>query len=316
MNERMNMIWLRSLGHWFASLPASRENNASRTRPKSLFQTLLRRWGQPMATILIGIQLLGLLSGCTSPVTKYRTEQVPVTVTKYRSERQTIEKNVEVPYTEEVKIPNYVQKSPSRVNPSLRTMKVAVLPFTTQSGNAADGRMISERIEGVLQGNRDGISRYALIQQYQILNATGKSDATMLRPSDTPAMRAELGLEALVTGHVRRIADEIADFRLEVFDLATQKALLRQAFSGPLTDSLKKVEDIFFGRRVITGYKTETVSKTRTERRLVTELVEVPYQATEYEQKQVSYVENEINILSSILAIGILVWVLSSSKED
>lgn len=265
--------------------------------------------------ILIGFQVLGLLSGCTTAVTKYRTEQEPVTVTKYRSEMQTIYKDVEVPYTQEVRVPQYLQKSPPRINSSSRTMKIAVLPFTTQSGNATDGRIVSEKIEGALRGNRDGASRYAFVEQEQILNATGKNDATQLRPSDSPVMREVLGLEALVTGHVKRIIDEMADFRIEVFDLASQKAMLRQSFSGPLSVSLQKMEDLFFGLRVITGYRTEIVNKTRTERRTVTERVDVPYQATEYKEKKVSYEENEFSLLNTLLAVGLLLLVMPKGED-
>lgn len=312
----MNSIVPRIITNAAKKVLYPKENVPRSRRSKPFIQILLRKWGQPTAMVLIGFQLIGILSGCTTAVTKYRTEQVPETVTKYRSELQTVNKDVEVPYTEEVKVPQYLQKSPPRINPSSRTMKIALLPFTTQSGNAADGKIVSDQIEGVLRGNKDGAYRFSLIGQEQILNATGKSDATQLRPSDSPVMREVLGLEALVTGHVQRIVDQMADFRIEVFDLATQKAKLRQAFSGPLNISLQKVEDIFFGRRVIAGYRTEIVNKTRTERQMVTERVDVPYQATEYTEKKIAYEEKEFDLLTTLLGVGLLLLVMPKSSDD
>jgi hypothetical protein len=268
-----------------------------------------RVWSIPVF-ILIG----GLSYACVEQVTRYRTEPVREEVTKYRTVKEAYTVEEQVPYTEDTRVPQYVVVQQSRIPNTGRPIGLAFLPFTTSTGNPADGAAWASRLESVAGRHPDAYTKYRIIQSDALARALGKSDLTRLTPADLAKIRTGLGLEVLMTGHLKSQNESQIAFRIEALDVASARPRFVENVAGGPGAAADKVVDLLYGKRLLSGTKVETVTKYRTETRTLYRDVEQPY--TEYvtTEKQVAYDTTDVNWTKTFL-LGILVVIIGASAD-
>ena len=85
--------------------------------------------------------------------------------------------------------------------------------------------------------------------------------------------------------------------------------LFGEAVAGDRGTALELAANLFFDRKVQQGFKTEIVTKTRTEIRTVYELTKEEYQETELQDKQVAFKKKEIDWIKTFLLGGLFIIV-------
>lgn len=271
-----------------------------------------------IALFLVPVHFLFIVSatGCTSTVTRSRTESVPVETIEYRDEYQTVEKTVEVPFVEEVKTPNYrVTRKPS-IQMGNSPKVIGLLPFTVANGGSEIGEKIIELIEKTITEHQDFRNRFKVIGYHRILEALGKTDVRMIRQEDTQVLIDRLNIELLLTGHVKSMQGDQLVIKLDVFDVKTDRSVFGEVLSGKPAMVMKRVDQIFYGSQSLVGYTVAKVNKTRIERQQVKELVKKPYKTTKYEEKTVEYQVKVFDFLKTALAIGLTILIANSSKKN
>ncbi len=272
-------------------------------------------WKKCIAILLILIQL-PLMQACMQTVTNYKTETVPVTVTKYRTVQKPVEKEVQVPYEETVKTPQYRVLTTARLNPTAGVvMPIAFLPFSSSTGNPYDGVEIAGNLERAVSQNSDAKGKYDIVSGSRVARTLGKTDISKLTAQDIKTLNTALGLEAVISGHVKTRTDNQLSFRVEGISTKTLRFIFAETITGEIGGVLQRALELFFGKRVLQGYKTETVTKYRTESQTAYEDVTESYEETEYQKKEVPYETKEIDWLSTLL-LGVLVALLAGSSSD
>lgn len=256
-----------------------------------------------------------VFTGCMKTVTKYRTETVPEKVTKYRTEQRPVQKMVETPYEEQEKVPEYKKIGQSRLNPGPGTRTISFIPFTTSTASVNDGVEVSKKIENAIKSHSEYGEKFRAVNAGRIRDEVNKENLLTLTPQDVKKLKENLGLELLITGHLKRFSDPDTILRLEAIDTGRMVSILKQNLSGTWENVLRNIQDIFFGRTVFKGYVTKTVTKYKKEYQTVYETHEVPYETTEYVEKQVSYEEKEVDWLTTIFLIVIGIAGLSGGGD-
>lgn len=270
---------------------------------KQMFKKLARQ----TALWLIPLHLLTVVfsTGCMSNVTRYRTETVPVEVTEYREEVQTVEKEVKVPYEEKVKTPKYTVTKKPLIPEGAEVKVMGVIPFSTVNGQSASGTDMADRIEQAIVAHPQYSNVYRIISHRRIFESLGKDEEKITR-EDTNTLISRLNMELLLTGHIKSVRGDILDMNLEVVDLKNEKTIAREILVGTSSKILKQIGTLLFGERVFKGYKVEKVQKTKTERKQVQEFIKKPYKTTKYVDKQVEYEDKVFDVGKTIG--NIIVW--------
>jgi hypothetical protein len=273
-------------------------------------------------TIAIGLIVLHFpfVSACMKTVTQYTTKLVPVTVTKYRTVQKPVEKEVQVPYQEEVRTPQYKTIRNPKLKPSEgQTMTLAFLPFSSSTGNPADGAEVSRLLKNAVQRHAESPERYAIVGSDQIRNAFGGNDVIKITPEDIRKLNTSLGVETVVTGHVKSRDESNLSFRVEGIAARSMRLLFGETIVGESLKAVQQALEIFYGKKALLGYKTESVTKTRTENQTFYEAVQEAYEDTEYQNKSVEDgTISEIDwsqTLGGLLLIGLVVLLTPSSDK-
>ena len=268
----------------------------------------MKNWKKAIAVGLIALHFPPL-TGCMQTVTRYRTEQVPVPVTKYRMVEKPVQKEVEVPYREEAKIPQYKVTRKAKLSvPPGRLMTIAFLPLSSSTGNPSDGSEISELVKQAVQRNPESGKKFKIIGSSQVRNALG-AGMDKISPDSIRMLSKTLGIETIITGHVKNLNEEAFSFRVEGISAQTMQMLFGEAVAGDRGTALELAANLFFDRKVQQGFKTEIVTKTRTEIRTVYELTKEEYQETELQDKQVAFKKKEIDWIKTFLLGGLFIIV-------
>lgn len=272
-------------------------------------------WKKTIAVCLIALHF-PLLTGCMHTVTRYKTEKVPVQVTKYRMVEKPVQKEVEVPYQEEVKIPQYKVTRKAKLSvPPGRLMTIAFLPFSSSTGNSSDGFEISELIKQAIQRHPESGKKFKIISSSQVKNALG-SDMDKISPDSIRTLSKKLGVETIITGHVKVQSNESLSFRVEGVSVQTMQMLFGETVAGDRDKALQLAENLFFDIKAQKGFKTELVTKTRTEVLTVYEPMKEEYQETELQDKQVAFKKKEIDWIKTLLIGGLFIYVAVKPSDS
>jgi hypothetical protein len=250
------------------------------------------------------------LTSCMQTVTRYKTETVPVQVTKSRTVPKLVEKNVEIPYQEEVKVPKYRTVRPPLLSPPQgQTMVLAFLPFTSSTENPSDGTEISDLLRNAVQRHPEANGKFSIVSPSTIKNSLGR-DLNKITPEDIRRMNSALGVETVIAGHVKSRSGSNVSFRVEGISARTMKPLFGESAVGDGLTAIQQALEIFYGKKTLLRYTKEIVTKTRTETKKIYEDVTETYQVTEYQEKQVPYESKEVDWLKTILA-GAALFILA-----
>ena len=209
----------------------------------------MKNWKKAIAVGLIALHFPPL-TGCMQTVTRYRTEQVPVPVTKYRMVEKPVQKEVEVPYREEAKIPQYKVTRKAKLSvPPGRLMTIAFLPFSSSTGNPSDGSEISELVKQAVQRNPESGKKFKIIGSSQVRNALG-AGMDKISPDSIRMLSKTLGIETIITGHVKNLNEEAFSFRVEGISAQTMQMLFGEAVAGDRGTALELAANLFFDRKV------------------------------------------------------------------
>lgn len=245
------------------------------------------------------------MTACMQTVTRYKEERVPIEVTKYRTVQKPVEQQVEVPYQEEVRTPEYKTIRNPRINvPEGHKMTLAFLPFTSSTGNMEDGSEISERIRQAVIRHPDAPNRFSILSPSQIRDTLGNG-SLKVTPEAIQKLRNSLGAETIITGHVNSIEPSLLSFRVEAIAARAVRLLFGADIAGDRLKAIQQALELFYGLKVQQSIRTEIISKTRIETKVVYESVQEPYIVTEYEVRQVPYQVEEVDLLATLL-LGLL----------
>ena len=211
-------------------------------------------------------------------------------------------------------LPQYVVVQQSRIPNTGRPIGLAFLPFTTSTGNPADGAALASRLESAAGRHPDAYAKYRIIQSDALARALGKSDLTRLTPADLAKIRTGLGLEVLMTGHLKSQTESQIAFRIEALDVVTARPRFVENVTGGPGAAADKVVDLLYGKRLLSGTKVETVTKYRTETRTLYRDVEQPYREYVTSEKQVAYDTTDVNWTKTFL-LGLLVVIIGASAD-
>ena len=256
------------------------------------------------------------LSACMKTVTEYRTEIRPKTVTKYRTVEKPVWKETETPYTEEVKIPQYKVIKRPKLKTQSGAARLAVVPFIPSSDNKKEqGEQAGELVENAIKNHRDTSVRYTLVD-HERLSAALNKDIGHFDGEDFKKIARLFNLDYLVSGDIKQWTSDLIAINLEAFDLDKMIPVFAQEFKGTPEDITKKIIEVFFGKKVSNGFKTESVTRYKKEKKMVTEVVKEPYQETVYEEEQVPYEAKKVDWFSTLFWVVIAIVSASSSKKD
>jgi hypothetical protein len=267
-----------------------------------------------LAVAAIVFPLVLLTCACFEEVTNYRTETVPEQVTKYRTVRRPYTEEVDVPYNEEIQVPQYRVVTQSRLPSYGRPIVVAFLPFTTSTGRPADGTALASRLESAVARHPEASSKYRVVWSSTLARTLEKSDLTRLTPADVLKIRSSLSLDYLITGHIKSQTDDQISFRLEALDVATTRPRFTENVLGSPAAAADRVVDVLYGKRVVSGSITETVSKVRKETRTLYREVQEPYKETVMTKKEVPYKTTTVNWTKTFL-FGLLIVVVGANSD-
>lgn len=279
--------------------------------------SFFKKWAKSIVVWLLPIQVMFLVfsTGCTKTVTRYRTQSVPVEVTEYRNEYQTVEREVEVPFIEEVKTPKYRVTRKPMIASGFGSRVIGILPFTTSTGRQEEGQNLLGKIENAIISHPRYRERFRMVSSQKILAALGKENERMAGGTDTQALVRSLNIDLLITGHVKNSYSNRYEMKLDVFDLKDERSIAGETLNGTTEEIMKRVEQIFYGSQTLVGYTVEKVNKTRMEKRQVTELVKKPYQTTKYQEKTVEYQAKVFDFWTTVAGIGLILLVAASSDQ-
>lgn len=231
---------------------------------------------------------------CFKTVTTYKTEPVAMKVVKYRTVSKPGTQEVQIPYQEEIKIPQYRITKKAKLNPGAeKSMALAFLPFSSSTGNPADGHEVSELLRNAVAGHAESGNKYLIIDSSQVRSILGTNELKNLKAQDIRKLRDSFGVEAVISGHVKNHTDANLTFRVEAIAVQAMKILFGETVSGNTPAALHQALGLFFDEKVLAGYKTEVLTKIRTETRTAYQDVQEAYEVTEYKDRQVAHEEKK-----------------------
>lgn len=252
-------------------------------------------------------------TACMKTVTEYRTETRPKTVTKYRTVEKEVWEEVEVPFLDTVKKPIYKIVKYPKIKAPNGNARLTVVPFTTESGNDSGGKMAADLVRSVIKSRHGKSVRYHLVNHERLSRSLNKEISQFSR-EDFKKASDLFNLDYLIAGHLKNWSQDSAALQIEALDLNGMKGLFKEELQGSPADLTKKLKEIFYGKKVLKGVKTNYVDKVKKEKQKVTKKVEIPYQETVYEQESVPYKVKKVDWLSTML-LAVLVAVSAPKSE-
>jgi len=262
---------------------------------------------------LILIYFISMFSGCTRTVTRYKFETRPVEVTKYRVEKRPVQKEGDVPYEVEEKVPVYKKVSKSKVNSGTARMPIAFFPFTYSAGMQNQAEALSSSIVKSIKKQPEYPQKFKIIEQNQIERLLNKSDLSVLSKEEIGRITSRFNLGAFVTGHLKSKAQNLCRFKLEVLDPSKMAPILVKEFNAYVDNSINSIKELFYGRYIRSGYTTKMVTKYKKGMVTVYEDVKIPYSTTEQREVSVPYkkrVASDIGKLfgnALVIGLGLLI---------
>ncbi len=268
--------------------------------------------------IAISFFLISTVSCAYDEVIKYRTETVPVRVKKYRTEYKNVETEKKVPYKKEIKVKKYkVVKKP--YNNTDKRINLVVLPFTFIPLSLKN-QFSDTDFERLIISNSEYYNKYKIIPINKLENHLNKK-INNFNVNDFKKVANIFNIKNFISGLIKKISDNYYKFIIEIINAKTLKNDLKKIYKVNKNNIPKKYKEIFYGKKVFDGYKIDYITEYKTER--VTELkeVQVPYYVTEYQEKEVSYKEEEINWVKTIIGYlafvgAYLIAIIYDKKDD
>ena len=131
----------------------------------------------------------------------------------------------------------------------------------------------------------------------------------IISPDSIRMLSKPLVIETIITGHVNYLNEESLSFRVEGVSVQTMQMLFGETVAGDRDKALQLAENLFFDIKAQKGFKTELVTKTRTEVLTVYEPMKEEYQETELQDKQVAFKKKEIDWIKTFLLGGLFIIV-------
>jgi len=241
--------------------------------------------------LILVLSHIFMIVGCTKSVKRYRWVNKPYTA--YDSVPYTVKKKV--PYQGSKDVPNYVTIDPVFPSTHDGPLLLAVLPFTSSTGNEYDGIEIAEEIEYEMQKHPRAESTYKIFNRTQLGAIFTEHELSRgISPSQKSIFQTKklLGVEGLITGHVKEKSQNEVSFILKAINTDDATTCFTQRFEGDYDESIYDVVDVFYESRIRDGYKSipatlyKTIDTTeyRVEEVTKTKKVKQSYTAEEFDE--------------------------------
>lgn len=176
---------------------------------------------------------------------------------------------VQVPYQEAKEVQKFKTIPPVFPLPENRPMLLAILPFTSSTGQEADGLEVAEEIEFALQKHPEASRKYRILNRTQLNAVFTEKELAGLDLKMIKQTKQFLNVEGLITGHIKHKTDGSLSFILKAIDTEDAGVLFTERFEGKYNQTIKDVVSVFYDQKVpdgwITTYETKYKNETKKE---------------------------------------------------